>query len=404
MGTVSAAGLSVPELWDAARAGRSAVRDVKLSRDVGNRVKIAAQVQDFDAAAHLGADMQAGTDRFAQYALVAARQAMEQAGLADADPQGTPLAPPLGPRTAVIMGTSLGGAMTLDDQHFRFYVTGKRPEPMAIPRTMCNAGASLISARYGATGPVFAVSSACSSASQAIGLGAWMVRAGMVDRAIVGGSEAMITPSIFCAWEALRVLTPDVCRPFSRRRNGMVLGEGAGVFVIEAEDHARARGVTGLAEIAGYGTTSDAKDLVRPDAEGAAAAMRAALDDAGLAPAAIDYVNAHGTGTVANDVTEAQALGLVFGDDLGRVAVSATKPIHGHALGAAGALELAITIMAVRDGVAPPTINCEDPDPACPIDTVPGTARALKIRAALTNSFAFGGINAVLLVTPVATH
>jgi nodulation protein E len=372
------------------------VRDVKLSREVGNRVKIAAQLQDFDAAAHLGAAMQPGADRFALYALVAAKQAMEQAGLADGGPAG--------PRTAVIMGTSLGGATTLDDQHFRFYVTGKRPEPMAIPRTMCNAGASLISARYGATGPVFAVSSACSSASQAIGLGAWMVRAGMVDRAIVGGSEAMITASIFCAWEALRVLTPDVCRPFSRKRNGMVLGEGGGVFVLEAEDHARARGTIGLAEIAGYGTTSDAKDLVRPDAAGAAAAMQAALDDAGLAPSAIDYINAHGTGTVANDVTEAQALGLVFGDDLGRVAVSATKPIHGHALGAAGALELAITIMAMRDGVAPPTINCEDPDPACPIDMVPGHARKLKIRAAMTNSFAFGGINAVLLVTPVSAN
>jgi nodulation protein E len=202
------------------------------------------------------------------------------------------------------------------------------------------------------------------------------------------------------AWETLRVLTPDVCRPFSEGRNGTLLGEGAAMFVIESAEAARARGATPLAELAGYGTNSDAFDVVRPDPAGAAAAMRLTLDDAGMAPQDIDYINAHGTGTVANDISESEALHAVFGGQLANIPVSSTKPIHGHTMGAAGAIELVITIMALREGIVPPTINWLRADPKCDLDPVPNQARKAPIRAALSNSFAFGGINACLIVTP----
>lgn len=398
MGCVAPPGIGVGALWDAARNGRTAVGPVAFARPTSTQVKIAAQLHDFVPALHLDSALAAAADRFSQFALIAADEAMSQAGLLRGAMDRTD---PLGARTAVVIGTSMGGATTLDDQHHRLYAEGKRMAPLSIPRGMTNAAASLVSARFGATGPVFAVSSACASASQAIGLGTMLVRSGVVDRAIVGGSEAMITPSFFSAWEALRVLSPDACRPFSRRRNGMVLGEGAGVFVLETPEQATARGAAGLAEIAGYGSTGDASDIVRPNAIGAAAAMHAALLDAGLAPGDIDYVNAHGTGTVANDITEVAALTQVFGARLAQIPVSSTKPVHGHALGAAGALELVIAVMAMRAGIAPPTINCNEPDPACAIDMVPEGPRSVSMRAVMSNSFAFGGINAVLIVTPV---
>jgi len=387
LGAVSAAGLGAGPLWRAVRDGQTAVRPVKFQRESTNRVKIAAQVPDFDAGAHFDASTIASCDRFTLFAALAAKEAVAQAGLSDQ----------LGPRTAVIIGTGLGGAMTIDDQHYRYYSLGQRPETLAIPRTMSNAAASHVSMKYGAMGPVFAVSSACSSATQSIGIGAMLVRSGVVDRALVGGAETMITPSIFAAWEMLRVMTPDKCRPFSKKRNGMVLGEGAAVLVLEAEG---TNTTPALAEIVGYGTTSDAKDLVRPDATGAAASMQAALDDARLGPDGIDYINAHGTGTVANDVTESEALRRVFGERLAGIPVSSSKPVHGHALGAAGALEMVVTIMALREGIVPPTLNCEEPDLSFGVDMVPEGKRAAVIRAAMSNSFAFGGINASLIVTP----
>jgi nodulation protein E len=226
------------------------------------------------------------------------------------------------------------------------------------------------------------------------------VRSGAVDTAIVGGSEASIAASYIRAWELLRVLTPDYCRPFSAKRTGMTIGEGAGILVLENAETAKARGATPLAVLAGYGTSSDAKDLVRPDPAGAAAAMRGAIEDSGISPDEIDYVNAHGTGTVINDAIETQALRSIFGDRLGKIAVSSTKPIHGHAIGASSALELIITIHAMREGVAPPTINWLAADPKCDLDPVPNEARKMPIRAAMSNSFAFGGINAAIVVAP----
>jgi nodulation protein E len=226
-----------------------------------------------------------------------------------------------------------------------------------------------------------------------------MIASGMMDRAIVGGSEACATNGSMRAWESLRVLTPDLCRPFAKNRNGMVLGEGAAMFVLEAEDLALARGATPLAVLAGYGTNSDALDPVRPDAASASACMNLALADAGLAPDDIDYVNAHGTATVMNDVNEADALNRSFGAHIEKLLVSSTKPVHGHALGAGGALELVISIMALRENVAPPNLNAEMPDPACAIRLVGPEAVSIPMRAVLSNSFAFGGINATLIVT-----
>jgi len=269
---------------------------------------------------------------------------------------------------------------------------------LSVPKLIPSAAPATLGMRYSCLGPTFAIGSACSSATQSIGLGMQMIRQGLVDKAIVGGAEACVINATIRAWEGLRVLSPNLCRPFSKGRNGMSLGEGAAVFVLETEEAARARGHAPLCELVGYGTTSDAKDPVRPDLEGASNAIALALEDAEMAPQEIHYVNAHGTATHANDITEAEAILRVFGDYGRVVPVSSTKPIHGHALGASGGLELAITIHALREQIAPPTINFLEPDPKCPLDVVPNAARKHKIDAAMSNSFAFGGINAVLIV------
>jgi nodulation protein E len=377
-------------LWHAARDGRSGVGEAFFPRPYRGRIRQSAQIRDFDASAFLESEILPFCDPVTQILLVATDEAMAQAGLLHAKP--------LGSRTATIIGTGIGGSQTIEENLFQLFVNEKRPDALSILRLIPSSCPTTVSMRYGTTGPCFAVVSACSSATQAIGIGAQMIRAGMVDRAIVGGSEDQIGNGSMLAWEGLRVLTPTLCRPFSKDRNGMVLGSGAGVFVLESEAGAKARGATILAEIAGYGTTSDAKDFVRPDVDGAAAAMRFALEDSGVHPDEIDYVNALGTGTTINDLTESAALAQVFGARLPEVPVSSTKPIHGHALGAGGALELVVTIGALREGVIPPTINWTTPDEKCPVDPVPNEARPKKIRTALSNSFAFGGINATLVV------
>lgn len=393
LGAITAAGSGVPALWEAAREGRSGVSDFRLDRYPRQRITRAAHIAGFDPAAHLSEQELKTTDRFAQLALVAAAEALKHAGL--------DTGAPLGPRFGAIIGSGIGGSWTTDDGHYAFYVTETRTDLLTIAKVMPNAAASQISMRYGVRGPSLAISSACASGTQAVGYGLQMIRAGMADAMLVGGSEALLTPATFRAWEVLRVMAPETCRPFSDKRNGMVLGEGAAVLVIEELEHALKRGATPLAEIAGYGTTSDAGDLLRPTVEGPAAAMANALADAGLTPRDIGYVNAHGTGTVLNDISESEALRQVFGAHIGEVSVSSTKPIHGHALGAAGAIELVITVQALRDNIAPPTINWLAPDPKCLADPVPNTARARPIDAAISNSFAFGGINATIAIRKV---
>jgi nodulation protein E len=390
MGVVCASGAGARKLWEAARDGVAQIRELKTERPYDGRIRIAAQVPDFDPAAYIEESVLPFCDPFTQFAVVAADEAMVQAGFSRKDIAG--------PRTAVIMGTGIGGMTTIEDGIYKYYVERTRPETLSVPKLIPSAMPTTLGARFSALGPTFAVGSACSSASQSVGIGMQMIRSGMVDKAIVGGAEACVINATIRAWEGLRVMTPNFCRPFSMGRNGMSLGEGAAVFILETAESARARGHEPLCELAGYGTTSDAKDPVRPDLDGAASCIAQALEDAGLAPRDIHYINAHGTATHANDITESEAILRVFGDYGREVPISSTKPIHGHALGASGGLELAITIEALREQIVPPTINFLDFDPRCPIDAVPNVARAHKIETAMSNSFAFGGINAVLVV------
>ena len=307
--------------------------------------------------------------------------------------------PELRAGTAIVTGSCIGGQTTEDRGFVEVYKRGRpRPHPMTIPKTMANAGASGISMEFGITGPAFTVATACASSAHAIGLASGMVRSGMCDVAIAGGSEATFSPGILMAWESMRVVSPTVCRPFSRDRNGMMLGEGGAMLIVESLEHAEARGAVPLAEIAGVGMSSDAHHVTQPSAEGAARAIARALTDAGIGPEQVGYVNAHGTGTVVNDATETRALHQAFGDHAARLAVSSTKSMHGHTLGAAGAIESAAAILALREGFLPPTIHYNERDPDCDLDYVPNHARAWDGEYALTSSFAFGGLNAVLVL------
>ena len=389
IGCICALGHDAASVWREAAAGRSGIAEITLVDPALLYAKNAGQVRDFDPGPRFDSKHLAVLDRFAQFAMVAADEAVRHAGLDGVK---------LGAESACILGSGVGGMSTLDDSFKVLYGGGKRVHPFTIPKLMVNAAASQITMRHGITGPAYAVASACSSANHAIGLAFQMVRGGQSEIAITGGAEAVLTLGTIKGWEAMRVVAPDTCRPFSAGRKGMVLGEGAGVFVLESFERARARGAPILAELAGFGMSSDAGDLIAPSADGAARAMRAALKDAGLNPEDVDYVNAHGTGTPANDPTETAAIKMVFGDHARGLAISSTKSMHGHALGAAGALELAITLGALRDGIVPPTANFLEPDPACDLDYVPNVPREKPIRAALSNSFAFGGLNAVLAV------
>jgi nodulation protein E len=391
MGAISPLGVGAEALWRGLREGRSAIAPLRHP-DAGRlRVKVAAQVpESFDPAAHIDERTLPLLDRTSEFALHAAREAITQSGL-DFSVNG------LGVRTAVIVGTGVGGETTQDEQSKRLYAdNASRVHPLSIVRLMTNASASQISIAWGLRGPTFAVASACASANHAIIQAAQMIRFGLADVAIAGGTEACLTYGALRAWEAMRVLADDTCRPFSANRRGLVLGEGAGIFVLESMEHAQARGAVILAELAGTGMTADATDIVMPSAAGAAAAMSQAMAEAGLSPQDVDYINAHGTGTLANDATESKAIRLAFGTHADRLAVSSTKSMHGHALGASGALELVAVIGALRDGAVPPTANLDQPDPACDLDYVPNVARQMPVRAALSNSFAFGGLNAVL--------
>jgi nodulation protein E len=322
-------------------------------------------------------------DRSVQFAGAAAAEAIADSGITFV-PE----------RTAVVTGCALGGKPTEDHTYRQLYAEGRtRFDPMSIPKVMTNASASRVSMHHGITGPCYTVSTACASAAHAIGQAFWMVRSGLVDAAVAGGTEAPVTLGMLRAWEAMRVVAPDTCRPFSRGRRGLILGEGAAFLVLELLDAAVARGARIHAEICGLGMSSDAGHLTAPSADGAARAMTAALRDSGLDAAQVGYVNAHGTGTPANDATETRAIRAVFAVP---PLVSSTKSMHGHALGASPALEAVATVLALRDGVLPPTANFTEADPECDLDVIPNRARQVQVEAALSNSFAFGGLNAVL--------
>ncbi len=384
-------GGDVPTLWSALQAGRSGIGPITGIPTDRLSASIAAEIAGFDGAAHFDNRRLAVLDRTAQLAIVAAREAVRHAALTPDPAQAQ--------RRGAIMAATIGQS-SLDAAYLAFYGEGaSRVHPLTVPRVMPNAPASHLSIEFGLHGPCYGVASACASANHAIGLAADTIRAGRAEVILTGGADASIVVGVFKCWEALRVLSADTCRPFSRDRTGLVLGEGAAVLVLEDWDHAQRRGAAVLAEVAGSGMSADGADITAPDVGGAAAAMQAALDDAGLDASEIGYVNAHGTGTRLNDRVESAALRRVFGRP---PPVSSSKSMFGHCLSAAGALEAVAAIMALRDGVLPPTAGFRETDPECDVDCVPEVARAVPIQAALSNSFAFGGLNAVLAFRKVA--
>ncbi|SFL09514.1 beta-ketoacyl-[acyl-carrier-protein] synthase family protein [Shimia haliotis] len=389
MGAVSACGLGAESLIEATQAGISGVKSIAFDTLDVQRVNTAARLSDTDLAATMEAAGHKMRDPVASYAVLAAREAVDQAGLDDGD---------FGDACGVSIGSGFGGAQTLNKNYLKFAAEGSmRLDPMSVPKIMNNAAASWVSMEFGATGPAMCLATACSSASQSIGLGWQMVALGQVDRCLAGGSEACLESGVFRVWELLRVMTAGVNRPFSKDRNGMTLGEGAGVLVLESLESAEARGAHVICELVGYGSNSDAADLLRPDPKRAVACMHQALKAAGMQPSDIGYVNAHGTGTVANDMNEVAALREVFGEGLKDMKVSSTKPVHGHALGAAGALELITSIGALLKQSAPPTINFTEIDPKVGLSPVPNTKQPMTAHAVMSNSLAFGGINATLI-------
>ena len=396
VGVVSAIGQNATDFFASLRAGASGIRPVTGDyRGAQLRFPTAAQIADFDPQQHFEPRQVDYLDRFAQLGMVAAREAVRDAGLV--------FNPDLASNTVIATGSSLGGKYIEDDGYFHMYAEGaQRFHPLSIAKAMHNALTSHMAMELGITGPAWTTSTACSSSNHAIGQAFWMLRNGSADCALVGGSEAPFSLGVLRAWEAMRVLSTDTCRPFSKDRKGLVLGEGAAILALEPMDHALARGARIYAEVAGFGMSSDAHHLTMPSAVGAARAMRAALADGGLDASAVQYINAHGTGTLANDRTETAAIHEVFGSHArNNLAVSSTKSMHGHTLGAAGALEAVATVLSLSHGLLPPTCNYLGRDSDCDLDYVIEGCRQRKVKAALSNSFAFGGLNAVLLFKAV---
>jgi nodulation protein E len=389
MGVVSALGRDRDSFWAALKDGRSGIGEMTCV-DVGQfRFKNAAQAWSYDPSAAFSEKELSYLDRFAQFALVAAQEAVTQAGVEWTED--------VRERGAVVTGSCLGGRGAEEAGYWElFHHNRTRVHPLTIPMSMSNAGASHISMKYGMHGPAYTVSTACASAAHAIGQAFWMVRSGMAPMAITGGSESPLFVGGLKAWEAMRVVSRDTCRPFSADRTGLVLGEGGAMLVLETLEGARARGAKVLGEIVGFGMSSDASHLTQPSPDGAARAMRKAMDDAGMAVEEVGYINAHGTGTLANDVSEVAGIRAVFGAHADRLAVSSTKSMHGHTLGAAGALEAVASVLSLQYGVLPPTANFTTADPACDLDVIPNVARVAEVEGCLSNSFAFGGLNAVL--------
>lgn len=393
-GTVNALAQDVPGTLAAMREGRCGIGPLDIRDKERLGVGIGAQVQGWDAEAHFNRQQIALYDRFTQFTLHAAREAIAQSGLVFEDH--------LSLTSGVVLGTAGGGVNTWDENYRAVYEEGKnRVHPFVVPRLMNNAAASHVSMEWNLRGPVFSVSTACASSNHAMGLAFQMVRSGAATVMVTGGSEAMLCFGGIKAWEGLRVMSRSACRPFSLTRDGMVQGEGAGVFVFEDMDHARARGAPILAEVAGFAMSSDAGDIVMPQAAGAERAITGALRDARLNPEDVGYINAHGTGTAANDKTECAAVAHAFGPHADALMISSTKAMHGHCIGGTGAVELLACLMALTEGIIAPTIGYEEPDPECALDVVPNAARERRVNAVLSNAFAFGGLNAVIALRRV---
>ncbi|MBY5932513.1 beta-ketoacyl-[acyl-carrier-protein] synthase family protein [Tateyamaria omphalii] len=393
-GTVNALGHDVPETLEAMREGRCGIGELDFQDVDRLAIKIGGQVRGFEAEGRYNRQQMSLYDRFTQFTLAAAKEAIEQSGLSFAGEEAA--------KSGVILGTAAGGVSTWDQNYRLVYEEGKnRVHPFVVPKLMNNAAASHVSMEWNLKGPSFTVATACASSNHAMAQAFQMVRSGMAPVMITGGSESMLCFGGVKAWEGLRVMSKDACRPFSANRNGMVQGEGAGVFVFEEYEHARARGADILCEVAGFAMSSDAADIVMPSKNGAARAMAGALTDARVNADEVGYINAHGTGTAANDKTECAAVADVFGPHADKLMISSTKSMHGHLIGGTGAVELLACIMALRDGIVAPTIGYEEPDPECALDVVPNDAREAQVSVALSNAFAFGGMNAVLALRRV---
>jgi nodulation protein E len=394
-GTVNALARDVAGTYAAFAEGRCGIGALDIRDKDRLSIQIGGQVKGWDAEALFSRQQITLYDRFTQFTLTAAEQAIAQSGLVfDGD---------LGDCSGVVLGTAAGGVNTWDESYRAVYAEDKnRVHPFVVPKLMNSAGASHVAMQFGLRGPSFSVSTACASSNHAMGLAFQAIRGGGAQVMVTGGSESMLCFGGIKAWEGLRVMSQTACRPFSLNRSGMVQGEGAAIFVFEDYDHARARGAMILAEVIGFAMTSDASDIVMPSQEGAARAIRLALRDAKVAPDAVGYINAHGTGTAANDKTECAAIAQVFGPAADSVMLSSTKSMHGHLIGGTGAVELLACLMALQQGVIAPTIGYEVADPECALDVVPNQAREVPVDVVMSNAFAFGGLNAVLVVRKAA--
>jgi len=397
LGVFASTGKNADTFFGNLLQARSAVRRISQWDPSSLSVQIAAEVADYNPIDYFPRKRLDLLDRFTQFGLLAAREALAASGIQFTEEER--------PRFGVVMGTGLGGAVTFDNSYHSLYAKGEtRLPPFTIPKAMYNAVTAQISMEFGAQGPALAVSTACSSSTHAIGEAFHMIKYGTADIILAGGSDAPITYGTLRSWESVRVLAPGngdpsrACRPFSADREGMVIGEGAAVLLLEEYEHARRRGAQIYAELTGYGMSSDAGHITQPSVMGPARAIRMALDEAGVNPEEVDYINAHGTGTRLNDVIETQVIKEVFKSHARHVAISSTKSMHGHAMGATGALELTAAAMAIGHEAMPPTANYAQPDPECDLDYVPNQAREQTVHVAMSNSFAFGGLNAVLLV------
>jgi nodulation protein E len=399
LGAVTPIGNTVPDFWGALHRAEVGVGPLTLPGDDHKdlKIQIAAQVKDFDHKGRLRNFKRDKAvqyaDRYSLFAAAAADEAIAMAGLQ------TPFQDPY--RVACIIGSGGAGLVAVEEAYRDLFIKKKKAtNPMTLIRIIGSSGAAHVGIEFGIKGPVFATCSACSTAAHAIGVGRDYIRHGVVDTAVVGAAEAVISYGTMRAWQAMHVLSPEGIFPFAKKRNGTVLGEGAGILVLESLAHAKARGATILAELVGFGLTADSKDMVNPDIEGPSKAMSFALDDAELAPSDIDYLNAHGTATTINDQNETNAIKEVFGSHAKKLAISSTKSMHGHPLGAGGGIEAVACIKAMGEGWVPPTAGLDEPGDGCDLDYVPNIGRAQRVTYTMSNSFAFGGLNAVLVFGP----
>jgi len=390
LGAICGSGHTTQQFWQALVGGTSAIAPLGSLAE-GSRIQIGAIVNDYAPETYFSQDKLPLLDRFSQFAVIAATEALGDAGL---EPHSHATR-----HAAAIIGTGCGGKQTDEETYAHLYKNGRpRAHPMTIPKGMPSAAACQVSLNLGIGGPVFSVASACASGAHAVIQASLMIQSGIVDIALAGGTDSPFTYGLLKSWEALRVVSNDTCRPFSANRSGMVLGEGSGMLVLESESHARHRNARIYAELAGFGMSSDAAHITRPDINGITSAMQRALESTNTAPESVSYINAHGTGTAANDKTETEALHKAFGAHAHALAISSTKSMHGHALGASSALELVATTLAIHHQIAPPTANFTDADEDCDLDYIPNEARPMQIQIALSNAFAFGGLNAVTVL------